>query len=180
MLNIPCRGDHEISRMEVFFVISLRQLTAKTSNRLRRPCDIQTQRISRKEFPLKDVAQKVFGRILVHLHLFYDYALLVHEILFIKTRVGEHVGEQVEGSVEAIIDHLYDESRFLVGGESFEIAAEPVLFNRYLQRRAACRSLEDAMFDEMRYAVELVRFVTRAEPIEEPKSCTADTKHSVG
>ena len=63
--------------------------------------------------------------------------------------------------------------------ERVEVAALTVLFDRDLHRRTFRSALENAVFDEMCNAVKLVRFVTRADPIEKPERRRTHAGHLV-
>ena len=72
---------------------------------------------------VKNLAQKLVGRVLDHLHLFDDDLLLALQIFARKSRVREHVRNKVKSFCHATVRDLHGKARHLVHGEGVEVAA---------------------------------------------------------
>src|SRR5438477_12924358 len=97
----------------------------------------------------EDFAQILLRRIIDHLHLLDNYALLSFQIGRIKTRIREHIRDQVECLRHLIVNHFYSKARFLVCCKSIQIAAEAVLFDCDVQYSSFVRALKNRVLDEM-------------------------------
>ena len=97
--------------------------------------------------------QKFFGRIFDHFDFFDDYAALAPHFFFFKTRIGQHIGDQIKGLGDLFINDFDQKSGFFVRRKSVEISAEFVGFNGNIERRAFCRSLKNGVFDKMANSV---------------------------
>ena len=114
------------------------------------------------------VVDELRRRVLVHGDLFeHDLALLVE--------VGErgprdHVGDDLEGLVEVLVEEARVDERVLLGGGRVELAAHLVEDAGDVPGRVVVRALEDQVLDEVRDAAELAG--SRREPaaIQKPSA----------
>ena len=99
---------------------------------------------------LVDRADVVARRVVVHVHLLEDHALLALELLGVELRVAEHVDEHVERGVALLARAADVVARVLLRGERVELAADLVDLHREVARsRAALRPLEEHVLREV-------------------------------
>src|SRR6185369_14335058 len=152
---------------------------SKASYGFRRSHNVASERMARKKCFAKDLAQMVFRCILDHLHFLDDHILLVLEILLLEARTSQHVGDQIESTLDLVVDHLYNKTGFFVGCERIESSPQTVLLDCDVESGTAGRAFEYRMLDEMRYAVKVGGLVPRAHPRKEPECCRAHAAHRI-
>ena len=112
---------------------------------------------------LVDAADEVARRVVVHVHLLDDDALLALDLLGVEPRVAQHVDEHVERDVARTRGALDVVARVLLAGERVELAADPVDLRRDVaRRRPALGSLEEHVLGEVGDAADLRRLVAGA------------------
>jgi hypothetical protein len=108
-------------------------------------------------------ADEVAGRVVVHVHLLDDHALLAVDLVRVELRVPQHVDEHVERHVAELARAPDVVARVLLGGEGVELAADPVYRRGDVTRLgAALSALEEDVLGEVSDAVGVRRLVARA------------------
>jgi hypothetical protein len=125
--------------------------------------DVPAERLVSVEQLLVDAADEVAGRVVVHVHLLDDHALLALDLVGLELRVAEHVDEDVEGDVAEVGGAPDVVAGVLLAGEGVELAADPVhLHPDVLRRRPAFRPLEEHVLGEVGDPVRVRGLVARA------------------
>ncbi len=125
--------------------------------------DVAAERLVAVEEILVDTPDEVARRVVVHVHLLDDDALLAVDLLRIEARVAQHVDEHVERDIARSRGALDVVAGVLLARERVELAADPVDLGRDVARgRALLRALEEHVLGEMGDATDLGGLVARA------------------
>ena len=130
---------------------------------LLRPDDVPPQWLVPVQKLVVDALEEVARRVVVHVHLLDDDALLPLDLLGVELRVAQHVDEDVESDVAVLRGALDVVPGVLLAREGVELAADRV----DLARDVACGrtpfgSLEEHVLGEVRDAVRVARLVAGA------------------
>src|SRR5262249_30072465 len=82
--------------------------------------DVPAERLIAVEELLVDAADEVARRVVVHVHLLDDHALLAFDLLALEFRVAEHVDKDIEGRVAELGGALDEVAGVLLAGEGVE------------------------------------------------------------
>ena len=145
--------------VEILCVVAAGYVAAKAANSFGRAGYRLSQRIIRKKITTEELTQQLLGRVVGHLHFLDDHPLFVLELLLIESREEQHVGKKIERTFELVVDDLDRKARLFVSRKRLEIAAQTVLFDRYIQCRTPLRALKNRVLDKMRNAAQACRFV---------------------
>ena len=132
-------------------------------HRLRRAEDGPAERMLRPELLREHLVDEIVGRVLDHLDLFEDDALLASSM-----SAGANAGRMSMSlsrsiaSRQVLVEHLDVVARVLLGGERVELAADRVDRLRDHLRRPRRRALEEHVLDEVRDAAFGVGLVPRS------------------
>ena len=123
----------------------------------------QPERAVAVEELVVDPVDVVARRVVVHVHLLDDHALLALDLLGVELRVAEHVDEDVERRVAVLGRALHVVARVLLAGEGVELAADRVdLAGDLARRRPLLGPLEEHVLGEVGDPVRLLRLVAGA------------------
>ena len=132
-------GDHAGRAIPAVEVVG-EGLAGGAAHRLLRPDDVPAERLVAVEERVVDAVDVVARRVVVHVHLLDDDALLALDLLGVELRVAEHVDEDVERSVAVLGRALDVVAGVLLAGEGVELAADRVdLAGDVAGRRAGSR-----------------------------------------
>ena len=155
-------GDHAGRAIPAVEVVEER-LARRAAHGLLRADDVPAERLVAVEELVVDAVDVVARRVVVHVHLLDDHALLALDLLGVELRVAEHVDEDVERGVAVLGRALDVVARVLLAGEGVELAADRVdLAGDVARRRTVLRPLEEHVLREVRDAVGVLRLVARA------------------
>ncbi len=155
-------GDHARRAVPAVEVVQER-LAARPADGLLRADDVPAERLVAVEEVVVDAVHVVARRVVVHVHLLDDHALLALDLLGVELRVAEHVDEDVERSVPVLGGALDVVARVLLAGEGVELAPDGVdLARDVARRRTVRRPLEEHVLGEVRDAVGVLRLVAGA------------------
>ena len=129
---------------------------------------------------VEEFAQEFVGRVLDHLHLFYDDLLLALQIFAVKARVSKHVCQNVEGLRESLVRDLHREACDFVRSEGVKVSAQTVAFDCYIKCASSLCAFENRVLYEMADAVKLRLFVARAATRPDTYGHGAQTRHLFG
>src|SRR5690348_1459643 len=76
----------------------------------------------------KNLVEKKFGVVQVHLDFFEDDLALFLQVLGIELRAKNEIGNDVEGNRQVLVENLGIEADLFFGGESVEHAADRIHF----------------------------------------------------
>jgi hypothetical protein len=134
----------------------------------------------RKIRGMKEFREQLVRRVLDHFHFLDDHFLLFEQVVFIETRVEQHVGEQIKGARDFRIHDLRGKSGHFVRSVSVEVAAETIRLSRNIVGGTAQRPLEKRMFDKVTDAVLGAGFVSRPAPQPDAETHRAQLRHLLG
>ncbi len=141
--------DHARRRVPLVDVVHER-LARRGLDRLARAERLPAERVRPEDQLLVHRTDVVARRVVVHVHLLEDHALLALELLGVELRVAQHVDEDVERGVALLARAADVVARVLLRGERVELAADLVDLHREVTgRRAALRSLEEHVLREV-------------------------------
>jgi len=126
------------------------------------------------------LVDQIVGRVLDHLDLFEDDALLLRDFARRERRPHQHVAEQIDRRRQVLVEDFDVVARIFLRGEGVELAADRVDRLRDLLRRPRRRALEEHVFDEVRDAAFLVRLVPRAARQPQSDRHRSDVRHRLG
>ena len=153
--------DHAVCAVPVVEVADER-VARRGAHRLLRADDVPAERLVAVEELVVHALEVVAGRVVVHVHLLDDHALLAVDLLGIELGVAEHVDEHVERRVAVLGRALHVVAGVLLAGEGVELAADRVdLAGDLARRRAALGALEEHVLCEMRDPVRVLGLVAR-------------------
>ena len=153
----PCGGA--VPAVEV----AEERLARRRADGLLRADDVPAERLVAVEELVVHALEVVAGRVVVHVHLLDDHALLALDLLGVELRVAEHVDEDVERHVAVLGRALHVVAGVLLAGEGVELAADRVdLAGDVARGRATLRSLEEHVLGEVRDPVRVLGLVARA------------------
>ena len=133
------------------------------ANRLLAADDVPAERLVAVEELVVDAVDVVSRRVVVHVHLFDDDALLALDLLGVEPRVAEHVDEDVERHVAVLGGALDVVAGVLLAGEGVELAADGVDLSGDLARcRAPLGALEEHVLGEVGDPVRVLGLVAGA------------------
>ena len=126
--------------------------------------DVPAERLVAVEELLVDAADEVARRVVVHVHLLDDHALLALDLLGVELRVAEHVDEHVERDVAVLGRALDVVAGVLLAGERVELAADRVDLASRCRARSGARSVPLKNMCSAKWAIPFVsaRLVARA------------------
>jgi hypothetical protein len=120
----------------------------------RRPLDRAPQRLARIELAGEEVVDRVVGRVLDHPDLFqYDLPFAL-QLLGVEQWALHDVGQQVDGLLDVLVQHLRVETGVFLGGEGVDLPSDGVHAQRDLAGCSVPGAFEDQMFDEVRDPVQ--------------------------
>ena len=105
-------GDHKIAANEILRVKIGSDRSIERRYRLCGTLDRPAQRMIRKVRCMKQLRQQLVRCVFDHLHFFDDHLLLFNQIVFIKARIRQEVGKQIERPRVALVGR--DEPQTLV------------------------------------------------------------------
>ena len=108
----------------------------------------------------EEVVHEIVGRVVTHPDLFEDDLPLGVDVVGTERRTPQDVGEDVDRELEARVGQPHVEHGLLVGRERVHLAADRLHRLRDLARRAPVGALEQQVFEEVRSARLLGRFVS--------------------
>jgi hypothetical protein len=120
------------------------------------------------------------GHVFDHLDLFEDDALLALDVLGLQRGAHDHVGQQVDGERQVLVEHLDVVAGVLLRREGVELTTDRIDRLRYLLRGPALRALEEHVLDEVRHARLGVRLVARATLEPDAHADRTDMRHRLG
>ena len=154
--------DHPL-RLVPAVDVAEERLARRGAHRLLLADDVPAERLVAVEELVVDAADEVARRVVVHVHLLDDHALLALDLLALELGVAQHVDEDVERAVAVVGGALDVVARVLLAREGVELAAEPVDLHADLaRRRAALGALEEHVLGEVRDPVRVRGLVARA------------------
>ena len=126
------------------------------------------------------LVDQVLGIVLGHANFFQDHALLARDVFRGEFRLEDHVGDDVEGFGEMLVQDARVEADHFLGSEGVEHAPERVDFPGYVFGGAAAGAFEDHVLDEMRDPVEVLRLPAGAGAKPYADGNGVDVRHGVG
>ena len=154
--------DHAVGRVPLVDVVG-EGVAACGVHRVLRADDLPAERVVAVHQRLVDRADVVARRVLVHVHLLDDHALLAVDLLGLELRMAEHVEQDVERDIALLAGAPDVVARVLLGGEGIELAADPVDQRRQVARVGpALGALEEHVLGEVRDPPILGALVARA------------------
>jgi len=93
--------------------------------------------------------QKVFGVVEVHLDFFEDDLAFFFDVLGVKQRAENEIGDDVKGDGKMLVENLGVEADLFLGGKSIEHAADGVHFAGDGFGGAALGTFEDHVLHEV-------------------------------
>ena len=180
VFHIPGGNDDEVRRLEYPTVILLRRGVIECTNCFHSTRDRKTERMRGKVRTTKDLAKELLGRVVGHLQLLDDHALLALHFLLVELRIAEHIGEKVECVFKLVVDHLDRESGFFMRRECFERTAESILLDGDVECGSFLSPFKDSVFDEVSDTVEFIRLVSRTDAEKDSARNGSHAGHSVG
>ena len=121
--------------------------------------DAAHERVLREEGAGEVFARDRVGLVRVHLDLLQDDAALARELGVGDRRVYVHVRDHVHRRREAVVGHLGEEARPLLGGVGVEVPALPLDRRRDVKGAARLGTLEEHVLDEVGDAREVGRLM---------------------
>jgi len=119
---------------------------------------LATQR-PRDEVRREQVVHEVVGRVVAHPDLFEDDLPLGFDLVDPEGGCPDDVGEDVEGEIQAVVDHSHVVRRALTGGERVHLAADGLDRLGDLSGAAGLGALEQQVLEEVRRAGQLLGLV---------------------
>ena len=96
------------------------------------------------------LVHQIVGGVLHHLDLFEDDALLALDVGGCQRRTHDHVGQQIDGQRQVLVEHLDVVAGVFLGGKRVELTADRIDRLGNDLRRSARRALEQHVLDEVR------------------------------
>jgi len=115
--------------------------------------DRPSQRLIRPENLVQDLLDLMMRLIQIHADFLFDDVSFLFDLSGRKLRPEEHVSENIEEVVEAVVRGASMKTGCLFAGERVEITADAFNGLRNLSGGALAGSLKDHVFDEMACAV---------------------------
>jgi hypothetical protein len=131
-------------------------------HRFRRAEDGAADRLVTERRLREAVEDDIVGRVVGRTDLLQDHMLLALELGRIEFRIGQDIGKDVDGQWHIVLEHPRIERRRLDAGGGIYLAADILDFRGDLPRIATAGTLERHVFEEVRKAMLVVAFVTRA------------------
>src|SRR6266704_5268577 len=161
--NVAAEADDHPLRLVPAVRVAEEGVSVGRADGLLAPDDVPAERLVAVEELLVDAADEVPRRVVVHVHLLDDHALLALDLVLFEPRVAQHVDEDVEGGVAELGRALDVVAGVLLAGEGVELAADPVDLGADVARgRPPLRPLEEHVLGEVRDPVRFARLVARA------------------
>ena len=114
------------------------------------------------------ICQRILGVVVAHRDLFeYDVAFQF-DVVASAAAVEHHIGNQVDGQFEVLVEHVRVVAGVLLGGERIELTAYGVHGLRDVDGGARRCRLEQQVLEEMRGAGHGRTLVTRAHVDPDP------------
>ena len=123
---------------------------------------------------------QVFGIVLIHLDFFKHHLLFTRNLLAIKERAQDQIGEHFQGERQVLVQHFGVETDHLLGGVGIHHAANGVHRARNFLGRAPLGALENHVLDKMRDAVVRGGLAARAAAVPDAYGDRADVRHRLG
>ena len=162
-VEAPADADHHALRLVPAADVVEERLARRGAHRLLLADDVPAERLVAVEEVLVDAADEVARRVVVHVHLLDDHALLALDLVGIELRVADHVDEDVERPVAVVGRALDVVARVLLAREGVELAAQPVDLHADLARgRPPLGALEEHVLGEVGDPVRLGGLVAGA------------------
>ncbi len=162
VIQIAGGGDQDIGRRVITPVIIADHPLIERANGVLAADDGLAERMILIEIAGEDIVQKIFGIVHLHLQLFQDDALFLLDVLFAKQRVAHHVGQDVEGQRQMLVQDFGVVTDHLLGGECVQAAADGIHRARDVFGRAILGAFEKHVLDEVRDAVLFGSLAARA------------------
>ena len=177
VIQIARGGDQNIRRRVIALIIIVDHGAIERAHRVLGADDGLAERMVFIEIAGEDVVEQVLGIVHFHLQLFEDDALFLFDVRFPKQRIAHHVGQDVEGQRQMLVQDLGVVTDHLLGGERVEAAADGIHRARDVFGRAVLGALEEHVLDEMRDAVLGGSFAARAGLDPDTERHTAHVRH---
>src|SRR6185503_888951 len=98
----------------------------KRGNCVFRALNRASQRMPGKVCGVEEFAHQFVGSVFNHFHFLENYLLLSFQIILVKPRMREEVGDQVKRRGETLVRNLYGETSHLMGCKRIKIAPQPI------------------------------------------------------
>ncbi len=108
----------------------------------------------------EDISEGVLGIVVAHRDLFEHDVAFELDVMGRAAAVEHHVGHQVDGQFEVLVEHVRVVAGVLLGGERVELAADGVDGLGDVDRGARRGRLEQQVLEEVRGAGHGRTFVT--------------------
>ena len=156
-------AEHHARRLVPAVEVAHERVARRALDRLLAADDVATERLVAPQELLVHAADEVARRVVVHVHLLDDHALLALDLLRREAGVAEHVDEDVERHVAVLGRALDVVDGVLLAGEGVELAADRVDRAGDLARaRPPLGPLEEHVLGEVRDAARLGGLVAGA------------------
>ena len=157
VFEMPGGRNHQIRREIRPIEISAQPIGVERRDRFRRAENGTSERMSRPELLSEHFVHEIIRRILDHLDLFEDDALLAVDVRWTERRPHDEVAQQIDRDRQMIVENLDVVAGVLLRRERVELPADGVDRLRNRLRRTRRRPLEQHVLDEMRDAALRVR-----------------------
>ena len=131
----------------------------KTSHRAASSEDGTAKAVVRPKVLDENFMYQVVGRVLDHLDLFLNHLAFALNVAFAEDGVLHHVGQDVKGQGQMLIENLRREADKFLRREGVQMSTDRVDRTGNLLLATLMRAFENHVLDEMRNSVELLFFV---------------------
>ena len=128
----------------------------------------------------EELVHQIVRRILDHLDLFEDHLFLALDLFRREGRPQDDVSEEINRERHVLVEDFDVVAGVFLGGERVELSTDRIDLLRDVFRGPRAGALEQHVFDEMRDAAALGRFVTRTARQPDADADRADLCHPLG
>ncbi len=125
----------------------------------------------------EEFVDQILGIVAGHFDFFEDHGLLARDFIRREGRSENHVGDDVEGRRQMLVEDAGVVAHEFFRGEGVEHAPDAVGLARDIFGRAARSALENHVLDEMRNAVQLDGLAARAVLQPDADGNAANVRH---
>src|SRR5712692_441456 len=128
----------------------------------------------------KEIVDQIIRGVLDHLHLLEHHRLLALDVLRRETGPQQHVGQEIRGQLEVLVEHADVEARVFLGREGVQLAAHGIDGAGDVLGRAILGTFEHEMLDQVGDAAALHGLDAGARLHPDPDGDRADVGEGFG
>ena len=177
--DIAGGGYDEVIRREPILKAGAKSFAIEAADRFRGTQNGPAEGMFGPKAPSENLMEEIFRIVQVHLDFFKDNLALFPDVVGVKLRAENKIGDDVEGDGQVLVQNFGVEANLLFGGEGVQHAPDRIHLACNVLGRAALRAFENHMLHKVGEAIFLGNLAAGAIADPDADGNGADMRHGL-